>query len=123
MAETRLRWPQLIEVLKQVPVVGAESNLSICEALDELLTNAGFEVAHKLHLPNQSTVHDWLKAIFTYWPYGSESLRYPVPSPDMKYTAAMAFDVCPKWEGQYGENRLELFNRILEKANEQSRLA
>lgn len=119
----QIPWSQLIEVLKQVPEVGAEKNLSICEALDELLTDAGFEPAHKLYLPSQSTVHDWLKVIFTYWPYSSDSLRYPVPSPDVKYTAAMAFDVCPKWEGDYGESRRDLFNRILEKAHEQAKLA
>jgi len=119
----KISWPQLIEYLKQVPAVGAESNRSICEALDELLTNAEFEPAHKLHLPSQLTVHDWLQAVFTYWPHSSDSLRYPVPSPDIKYTAAMAFDVCPKWWGDYGESRLDLFNLILEKANEQANMA
>lgn len=119
----QISWPQLIEYLKQVPKFGAENNLSICEALDEILAVEGLEPAHKLHLPSQLTVQDWLKVVFTYWPHSSDSLRYPVPSPDVKYTAAMAFDVCPKWEGEYGENRMGLFNRILEKANEQANMA
>lgn len=48
-----------------------------------------------------------LKEIFITWPKFSGDSVYPIWCESM-HTQTYAFMVTPKWEGQYGEDRLEL---------------
>lgn len=59
---------------------------------------------------------------FVTWPHFSGSYSYPVPDPEKCMDSDAAFYQNNKWEGTYGELRLDLARHILQEISKPSRL-
>ena len=60
------------------------------------------------------------------WPKWSGSLNYPVPVPEKLvksnvHTSYWAFGFLPKWQGEYGQLRMELLDFLIEELENELR--
>lgn len=87
---------------------------------------------------NGTLVYLWMRGVVTNWPKWSRDSTYPVPNPnpvanaeaeaeadheaDGFTTARDAYwQIADKWEGEYGELRLELVNFLIEELEHELR--
>ncbi len=88
--------------------------LKICNTLQAMLTRSSdMGICYKLELSGTSDcVRQEFLLTARQWPKYSGHALFPVPHP--KRRPVDAFINCPKWEGEYGDNRRELVMFLLD---------